>query len=223
MVIKYFKMIQSSWHSEVKIISTMMLLVFYITCTLCQRITCSTAQGPVDISSTSVTCKDANGGEISQTINDRAINVVGSSTNDDNVVTISNSNLNVFFSSTSIKSLTKAAFKADSNSIVTIHMIGNCSFEGNSHGIGCEGGSSVRMKGADGSYVNVLSSGGTAFGSIDGTCQKLELNDVNGNFNHSPDSGPNGAAIGSGKIDGNEGSVSHILILNSNITTGSGA
>lgn len=51
----------------------------------------------------------------------------------------------------------------------------------------------------------------------------MKINDVNGNFNHSPDSGPNGAAIGSGKIDGNEGSVSHILILNSNITTGSGA
>lgn len=150
-------MIQSSWHSEVKIISTMMLLVFFITFTLCQRITCSIAQGPVDISSTSVTCKDTSGGEISQTIIDRAINIIGSSTSDDNVVTILNSNLNVFFSSTSIKSSTKAAFKADSNSIVTIQMTGNCSFEGSSHGIGCEGGSSVRMKGADGSYVNVLS------------------------------------------------------------------
>lgn len=207
-------------------IITSLLLMFLSLFALahCARPTCSIERGSIDVTSNRVTCKDQDGQEISQSLdeNDQAIEVIGDSNN--NFITISASNLDIFFTCSHIQAISaedKSAIKVNSNSDVTIHINGVGLFDGSKHGIGCEGGSIIRIKGNKSSFVRASALLGTALGVIDSKCKLIELDGVIGEFKQlrstESSSQPQGAAIGSGELNNVFSFVERIIINNSNI------
>lgn len=185
-----------------------------------ERVTCSVSQGSININSGSLTCKNPDGGYISKNLDsEEAINVVGKSKQ--NFITITSTEIDMFLSDVQIDPEQYSPFVVNSNSDVTLHLDGYNIFDGDDHGVACEGDSIVRIYGQDGSRFKARAYKGIALGSLTSNCRLLELDNVDGFFEQYTISDPNepsGGAIGSGKKKSDIGSVTKIMINNSKIT-----